>query len=82
MTITEDRSRIVIRRPVASWKAAAARRPRCARSKTAISPPPAVLLLGIEVEQVSELVTFAFDPAEYHYNPLGTVHGGSSRRCR
>jgi uncharacterized protein (TIGR00369 family) len=42
-----------------------------------LPPPPVARLLGLEVEQISEgLVTFAFDPAEYHYNPLGTVHGG------
>jgi uncharacterized protein (TIGR00369 family) len=42
-----------------------------------IPPPPVARLLGLEFEQISEgLVTFAFDPAEYHYNPLGTVHGG------
>jgi uncharacterized protein (TIGR00369 family) len=29
------------------------------------------------VEEVSEgRVVFAIEPAEYHYNPLGTVHGG------
>jgi uncharacterized protein (TIGR00369 family) len=42
-----------------------------------IPPPPVARLLGFEIEQISEgLVTFAFEPAEYHYNPLGTVHGG------
>jgi uncharacterized protein (TIGR00369 family) len=39
--------------------------------------PPVARLIGLEVDQVSEgLVTFAFEPAEYHYSPLGTVHGG------
>jgi uncharacterized protein (TIGR00369 family) len=39
--------------------------------------PPVARLLGLEIDQVSEgLVTFAFVPAEYHYNPVGTVHGG------
>lgn len=42
-----------------------------------IPAPPVARLLGLEVDQISEgLVTFAFEPAEYHYNPLGTVHGG------
>jgi uncharacterized protein (TIGR00369 family) len=42
-----------------------------------IPPPPVARLIGLEVEQVSEgLVTFAFEPAEFHYNPLATVHGG------
>ncbi len=42
-----------------------------------LPPPPVAQLIGLEVDQVSEgLVTFAFEPAEFHYNPLGTVHGG------
>jgi uncharacterized protein (TIGR00369 family) len=42
-----------------------------------LPPPPVARLIGLEVDQVSEgLVTFAFEPAEYHYSPLGTVHGG------
>jgi uncharacterized protein (TIGR00369 family) len=42
-----------------------------------IPPPPVAQLIGFEAEHVSEgLVTFAFEPAEFHYNPLGTVHGG------
>ena len=80
MTTTEDRSRIVTwDDPVASWKAASGLggievlRDRGRRPPA----PPVARLLGMEVEQVSEgLVTFAFEPAEYHYNPLGTVHGG------
>jgi uncharacterized protein (TIGR00369 family) len=81
MTTIDERSRVVTwDDPLASWKAA--------RGKGGIDvlraiedgdipPPPVARLLGFEIEQVSEgLVTFAFDPAEYHYNPLGTVHGG------
>jgi uncharacterized protein (TIGR00369 family) len=42
-----------------------------------LPPPPVAQLIGLEVDQVGEgLVTFAFEPAEYHYSPLGTVHGG------
>lgn len=42
-----------------------------------LPPPPVARLLGLEVEGISEgLVTFSFEPAEYHYNPLGAVHGG------
>jgi uncharacterized protein (TIGR00369 family) len=42
-----------------------------------LPPPPVARLLGLEIERISEgLVTFAFEPSEFHYNPLGTVHGG------
>src|ERR671921_3022072 len=39
--------------------------------------PPVMHLIdmaGLEVEEGS--VTVHLDPQEYHYNPLGTVHGG------
>lgn len=42
-----------------------------------IPPPPIMNLIdavGIEVEEGS--VTVSLDPQEFHYNPLGTVHGG------
>lgn len=39
--------------------------------------PPIASLIGMWVTEVSEgRVVFAAEPAEYHYNPLGTVHGG------
>jgi uncharacterized protein (TIGR00369 family) len=39
--------------------------------------PPFAVLLGISIHEVSEgRVVFVAEPAEYHYNPLGTVHGG------
>jgi len=42
-----------------------------------LPPPPFAVLLGIWITEVSEgRVVFAAEPAEYHYNPLGTVHGG------
>ena len=81
MTTTEDRSRIVTwDDPVESWKAASGLggiEVLRAIEGGDLPAPPVARLLGMEVEQVSEgLVTFAFEPAEYHYNPLGTVHGG------
>ena len=42
-----------------------------------IPPPPITSALGFRVTAVEEGgVTFTFTPAEYHYNPLGSVHGG------
>jgi uncharacterized protein (TIGR00369 family) len=81
MTIMEERRRVVTwDDPVASWKAARGLGGidvLRAIEDGVISAPPVARLLGMEVEQVSEgLVTFAFEPGEYHYNPLGTVHGG------
>lgn len=41
--------------------------------------PPMMRTLGIEAVTVGEgRAVFAAVPAEYHYNPLGTVHGGFS----
>src|SRR5579864_8511602 len=42
-----------------------------------LPPPPIAVLMGMWITEVSEgSVVFAAEPAEYHYNPLGTVHGG------
>jgi uncharacterized protein (TIGR00369 family) len=42
-----------------------------------IAPPPAILLLGIELEMVGDgRVEMTLQPAEYLYNTIGTVHGG------
>lgn len=42
-----------------------------------LPPPPIIALIGMELIDVSEgRVVFSAEPAEYHYNPLGTVHGG------
>ncbi|MGZ4507461.1 MAG: PaaI family thioesterase [Blastococcus sp.] len=39
--------------------------------------PPILATLGFELESVEPgRVVFAVDPAEYHYNPIGSVHGG------
>ena len=39
--------------------------------------PPFAVLLGISITEVSEgRVVFTTEPSEYHYNPLGIVHGG------
>jgi uncharacterized protein (TIGR00369 family) len=42
-----------------------------------IPPPPIVSTIGARLERVTEgEVVFSLDPAEYHYNPIGSVHGG------
>jgi uncharacterized protein (TIGR00369 family) len=42
-----------------------------------LPPPPFAALLGISISEVNEgRVVFVAEPSEYHYNPLGTVHGG------
>ena len=42
-----------------------------------IPPPPIAVLVDMRIVEVSEgRVVFAAQPAEFHYNPLGAVHGG------
>jgi uncharacterized protein (TIGR00369 family) len=42
-----------------------------------IPPPPIAVLIDMRIVEVSEgRVVFAAQPAEFHYNPLGAVHGG------
>jgi EmrB/QacA subfamily drug resistance transporter len=42
-----------------------------------IPPPPIAKLLGMTVDTVEEgHAVFAVEPDEYHYNPIGVVHGG------
>lgn len=40
-------------------------------------PPPIVNLVDFRLLEVDEgRIVFGFTPAEYHYNPIGSVHGG------
>jgi len=42
-----------------------------------IDPPPAAKLLGYRIHTIEPgHSVFELDPAEYHYNPFATVHGG------
>jgi uncharacterized protein (TIGR00369 family) len=42
-----------------------------------LPPPPVMRTLGFEPVEVGDgWITFAMTPAEMHYNPLGSVHGG------
>jgi uncharacterized protein (TIGR00369 family) len=39
--------------------------------------PPIAVLLGLEIDEIEEgRAVFSVQPAEYHYNPMGSVHGG------
>lgn len=39
--------------------------------------PPIAYLMGMDVSDIDEgRVVFTVEPAEYHYNPIGVVHGG------
>jgi uncharacterized protein (TIGR00369 family) len=43
----------------------------------AIAPPPIAELMGMSLAEVEEgRIVFVVEPAEYHYNPIGSVHGG------
>jgi uncharacterized protein (TIGR00369 family) len=42
-----------------------------------VPPPPIAILMGMSFVEVGEgCAVFAADPDEYHYNPIGVVHGG------
>jgi uncharacterized protein (TIGR00369 family) len=42
-----------------------------------LPPPPMAETLGLQLAEVSEgRAVFVGTPAEYHYNPIGTVHAG------
>jgi uncharacterized protein (TIGR00369 family) len=42
-----------------------------------LPPPPLAALMNFNVVEVGEgRAVFAVYPAEYHYNPIGVVHGG------
>ncbi len=42
-----------------------------------LPPPPVIELLGARLESVEPgKAVFSLEPAEFHYNPIGVVHGG------
>ena len=42
-----------------------------------LPPPPIAQTLGMDIVELAEgRAVFAAEPAEYHYNPIGVVHGG------
>jgi uncharacterized protein (TIGR00369 family) len=48
-----------------------------AMARGELPAPPVIATLGFTLDSVEAgRVQFSFDPAEYHYNPIGSVHGG------
>src|SRR5437667_11992308 len=48
-----------------------------AMARGELPAPPIMATLGIAIDTVEEgRVAFTVEPAEYHYNPIGVVHGG------
>jgi len=42
-----------------------------------VPPPPILSTVGFDLDVVEEgRVVFTLEPAEHHYNPIGSVHGG------
>jgi uncharacterized protein (TIGR00369 family) len=42
-----------------------------------VAPAPIAALIGMRVTSVERgRVVFSLEPAEFHYNPIGSVHGG------
>jgi uncharacterized protein (TIGR00369 family) len=42
-----------------------------------VPPPPISALMNFRIAELGEgHAVFAVEPAEYHYNPIGVVHGG------
>ena len=42
-----------------------------------LPPPPIGVLMNFRIAELREgHAVFTVDPAEYHYNPIGVVHGG------
>ncbi|HSU16680.1 PaaI family thioesterase [Longimicrobium sp.] len=40
-------------------------------------PPPVAMTLGFTLDEVDDgRAVFGMEPAEFHYNPIGMVHGG------
>ena len=48
-----------------------------AMARGELPPPPIMQTLGIGTAEIAEgRVVFAMEPAEDHYKPIGSVHGG------
>jgi uncharacterized protein (TIGR00369 family) len=81
MTQTQERTRTFSWTDPSVYAAAIGTRPGLdllqAMSRGDVPPPPVIQMLGAGALTVTEgSVTIELDPQEFHYNPLGTVHGG------
>jgi uncharacterized protein (TIGR00369 family) len=81
MTTSNERTRIVSwQDPAAVGKAAFSMAGAAflrAIAERKLPPPPIANLMGFDIEEVGEgRVVFGVEPQEYHYNPIGMVHGG------
>ena len=81
MTATPERSRTYSWSDPVTLAAAAAQRAGleflAAMGSGALPTPPIMSTLGITGMEVERgRVAFGLEPAEWHYNPIGTVHGG------
>ena len=49
----------------------------CAIKEGRIKPPPVAMLMGYRLAEIDVgRAVFELEPAEYHYNPFASVHGG------
>ena len=81
MTTTPDRSRTITWDAPATVLAAADGRSGLELMQSLlageISAPPIAQTLGFTLTEVTEgRAVFQLDPGEFHYNPIGSVHGG------
>ena len=81
MTTTPDRSRTISWDDPATVLAAADGRSGLELMQSLlageISAPPIAATLGFTLTEVAEgRAVFQLDPGEFHYNPIGSVHGG------
>ena len=87
MTAIDTRSEHGVRTHTVSWTDPAQSRFRgrglngyerlVAMQRGELAPPPAIALLGLELERVEPGTTvFSMTADEVHENPMGTMHGG------
>jgi len=87
MTAIDTRSEHGVRTHTVSWTDPAQSRFRgrglngyerlVAMQRGELAPPPAIALLGLELERVEPGTTvFSLTADEVHENPMGTMHGG------
>ena len=80
MNDTERTRTVTWQDPVAAGKAARTMPGAAflrAIAERKLPPPPIANLMGFDIVEVGEgEVVFAVQPQEFHYNPIGMVHGG------